>query len=640
MILLSNLDLSRNQLINAVIEVEPTSTAPQTPSLGQVYFDSTLDTLRQYKSTGWASVGIVTNLALGTLTATTIPITNTNGTGFTLPIATTLLAGLMSAADKVKINATSGTNTGDQNLFSSLYDDVGVVTLTADTKTTQLRVEGGTNIGITLNNTSKSMAIGLVNTVGVTNGGTGASSLTDHGVLIGSGTGAITALAVATNGQLLIGSTGADPVLATLTNGTGISITNAAGSITIGHSNSIVGTGYGPSANATLAYSGTFTVPRLVFDSQGHITGGANCTMTMMATPTATTVGLGNVSNVKQIPALASIVTAGSIPAWTGGTADTLSVGYTVETTLVGASTAIPRADAVKTYVDTLISASNAMVFKGTLGTGGTITALPTTYNAGWTYVVITAGTYAGNACEVGDMIIAIVTRAGTGNLNSDWTVVQTNVNGAVVGPASSTSGNFPVFSGTTGKLIANSTYGPSSFALMAGTTSTTFYIGTTATSLKAESGMIKIWDSVGNGYAHLGALQIISNVANGTAPFLTSSTTRADNFNADLLDGNHASAFALVGHTHTLNALGAAKVVTYEINGDGTETLYNFTLSTSFTNENVSVTVRDHYAGSPNFGKIVLVDTSITSGVLSVSFGQVVPMSYMYSVVVVGLPV
>lgn len=44
------------------------------------------------------------NLALGTRTSTTMPITNSAGTGVTLPIATTTLAGLMSAADKVKLN--------------------------------------------------------------------------------------------------------------------------------------------------------------------------------------------------------------------------------------------------------------------------------------------------------------------------------------------------------------------------------------------------------------------------------------------------------------------------------------------------------------------------------------------------------
>ena len=47
----------------------------------------------------------VVNLAIGTRTATTMPITNSAGTGVTLPVSTTTLAGLMSAADKVKLNA-------------------------------------------------------------------------------------------------------------------------------------------------------------------------------------------------------------------------------------------------------------------------------------------------------------------------------------------------------------------------------------------------------------------------------------------------------------------------------------------------------------------------------------------------------
>ena len=54
----------------------------------------------------------VVNLALGTRTSTTMPITNTAGTGVTLPVATTTLAGLMSAADKVKLD---GVATGANN---------------------------------------------------------------------------------------------------------------------------------------------------------------------------------------------------------------------------------------------------------------------------------------------------------------------------------------------------------------------------------------------------------------------------------------------------------------------------------------------------------------------------------------------
>lgn len=81
-------------------------------------------------------------------------------------------------------------------------------------------------------------------------------------------------------------------------------------------------------------------------------------------------------------------------------------------------------------YADSKITA--AVSFKGTLGTGGTITALPTSgYTIGDEYKVITDGTYAGNTCEVGDMIIAVKSFSGTTD-NSDWSVIQNNLVGAV----------------------------------------------------------------------------------------------------------------------------------------------------------------------------------------------------------------
>lgn len=67
----------------------------------------------------------------------------------------------------------------------------------------------------------------------VANGGTGVASLTGNGILSANAAGNGFVSTVLTNGQILIGSTGAAPVAATLTAGTGVTITNAAGSITI-----------------------------------------------------------------------------------------------------------------------------------------------------------------------------------------------------------------------------------------------------------------------------------------------------------------------------------------------------------------------------------------------------------------------
>lgn len=72
-------------------------------------------------------------------------------------------------------------------------------------------------------------------------------------------------------------------------------------------------------------------------------------------------------------------------------------------------------ANGVTTDVVTIETIKNAlalpdpMVFKGSLGTGGTITTLPTAAasNTGFTYKVITAGTYEGQAAEVGDTFVS-----------------------------------------------------------------------------------------------------------------------------------------------------------------------------------------------------------------------------------------
>jgi hypothetical protein len=163
-------------------------------------------------------------------------------------------------------------------------------------------------------------------------------------------------------------------------------------------------------------------------------------------------VGLSNVTDNAQIKKLASS-TNGNIPAWNGTTGDALSDGYSVQTTLSSSSTAIPRADAVITYVDSLLAANDAMIFKGTIGAGGTPGTLPTgTISAGWTYRVVATGTYAGVVCEIGDLVIGVADALG--NVNSTWTVAQTNIDGAVVGPASSTDNRFALFNGATGKII------------------------------------------------------------------------------------------------------------------------------------------------------------------------------------------
>lgn len=96
-------------------------------------------------------------------------------------------------------------------------------------------------------------------------------------------------------------------------------------------------------------------------------------------------------------------------------------------------STTIATTAFVAAAINNKLAANDAMQFKGTIGTNGNPGTLPTAdYQAGYTYRVITAGTYAGQTCEIGDLIIAVKDYNSSTASNSDWTVAQTNIDGAV----------------------------------------------------------------------------------------------------------------------------------------------------------------------------------------------------------------
>lgn len=237
-------------------------------------------------------------------------------------------------------------------------------------------------------------------------------------------------------------------------------------------------------AGAAAKTSGLY---KIATDKFGHVTSTAAVTKTditalgIPATDTNTTYTFQGASNGFKVtpsngetqtvivsPSIKNNVTktdatttAGYIPKF-NNTTGVIENGYSVQTTLASSSTAIPTAAAVVAAIDNKIAVADAMIYKGTLGTDGTVTKVPANgYKVGWTYKVITAGTYAGIKCEVGDMLIAINNGpvSGTTVVNADWTVVQANIDGAVTGPASATAGHIAVFDGATGKVIKDGTY-------------------------------------------------------------------------------------------------------------------------------------------------------------------------------------
>lgn len=154
-------------------------------------------------------------------------------------------------------------------------------------------------------------------------------------------------------------------------------------------------------------------------------------------------VGLGNVTNESKSTMFTN-------PAFTG-TPTAPTAANTTNTTQI-ATTAF-----VQSVVNSKVSAAEAMRYKGTIGvSGATIQSLPAQHSVGDTYKVISAATYAGKKCEVGDMIVCNTT-SSTSN-DSHWDVIQTNIDGAVTGSQSSvTAGTVAVFDGTTGKVIKSS---------------------------------------------------------------------------------------------------------------------------------------------------------------------------------------
>ena len=157
---------------------------------------------------------------------------------------------------------------------------------------------------------------------------------------------------------------------------------------------------------------------------------------------TAAQVGLGNVTNESKATMFTDAALTG-VPTAPTATSET-------------SSTQIATTAFVQSVVDSKIATADAMIFKGTIGASGTVTALPAEHSIGWTYKVIDSTiSVNGVPCEIGDMIVCLA--EGSVASDADWTVIQANIDGAVTGPASSVAGNIAIFDGATGKVVKDS---------------------------------------------------------------------------------------------------------------------------------------------------------------------------------------
>ena len=95
-----------------------------------------------------------------------------------------------------------------------------------------------------------------------------------------------------------------------------------------------------------------------------------------------------------------------------------------VDSAVTSGSSKLPTSDAVATAIATAVTGSAQ--YKGVVDAGTDISGL-TDYKAGWYWFVGTAGTFVGETCEVGDMIVCNKDKASAYSA-SDFRVLQTNV--------------------------------------------------------------------------------------------------------------------------------------------------------------------------------------------------------------------
>lgn len=204
-------------------------------------------------------------------------------------------------------------------------------------------------------------------------------------------------------------------------------------------------------ANTYAEISGNLSLPesisgdfvKLFFSKDGHIIShGKDFTPTF----TPNMRGLVPISSGKATEIFRGNAT------WAEITTADLPIASSVSDAITNGTTTILNTQQIVEYVGNAFAANDAMRYKGTITysngnytthtvAGVEVQGFPTKCEVGDTYRVTSQGTYAGQTCSAGDLLICIKDGTGSGlNTAAYWTAVEANINGQVKHTVNGTS--------------------------------------------------------------------------------------------------------------------------------------------------------------------------------------------------------
>ena len=270
--------------------------------------------------------------------------------------------------------------------------------------------------------------------------------------------------------------------------------------------------------------------------------------------------------------------------------------------------TILSTAQAIE-YISNRIKAANAMRFKGTISSSSD---LPMSAQAGDTYRISAAGTYAGQVCVAGDVIICIqdytVEKEGQQDSSSYWHVIEGNITGYITS----------LINGKNYQLYSNQAQG---FTMYAPTDS-----GIAAqVLLSSGEGKAPVWTAQSE--------LIVNQLTDSLKKSLLTEVTIDSTGSISVTVGGTTKTAASPGNW-TINTTGQAGSVKHTL-GAG----IGLTMRASeITNENGTQTINNTYNGSSNItidlvaattellgGVIVGDNITVSSGTISITKDNVV---------------